>query len=316
MENQTKVGQFILLGLNIDYELQYIIFVIFLLLYMATLIGNGAIVIVVLTEPHLHTPMYFFLGNLSYIDIFYSTVTVPKLLQGFLIDVQIISFNGCMVQLFFFYFLGSSEGILLGLMAYDRYVAICNPLRYTVIMRKMVCVLMAVVAWSIGFFHALMHVVTMAHLSFCGQNQIEHFVCDIKPLLKLACGNTHLNLMLLNVVTSFVAIGPFIFILFSYLYIITFLLFKVQSQSSLQKAFSTCGSHLTVVSLLYVPVLFNYMLPTMGTSSKRDAIITLIYSAITPVLNPLIYTLRNEQVKMAMKKMLVIRFSFTDEWKC
>ncbi|XP_034278777.1 olfactory receptor 12D2-like [Pantherophis guttatus] len=316
MENQTEVSEFIFLGLKNDLELQYIIFSIFLLLYMATLVGNGAIVLVVLTEPHLHTPMYFFLGNLSYIDIFYSTVTVPKMLQGFLIELQTISFNGCMVQLFFFYFLGSSEGILLGLMAYDRYVAICNPLRYTVIMRKMVCVLMAVAAWSIGFFHALMHAVVTARLPFCGRNLIEHFVCDIKPLLKLACGNTHLNLMLLNIVTSFVAMGPFIFILFSYLYIITFLLFKVQSQRGWQKAFSTCGSHLTVVSLLYVPVLFNYMLPTVGSSSERDVIITLIYSAVTPVLNPLIYTLRNEKVKMAMKKMLIARFSFIGEQKC
>uniref|UniRef100_A0A8C6XBE5 Olfactory receptor n=1 Tax=Naja naja TaxID=35670 RepID=A0A8C6XBE5_NAJNA len=302
MKNQTKVSEFILLGLKNDLELQYIIFSIFLLLYMVTLVGNGAIVLVVLIEAQLHTPMYFFLGNLSYLDIFYSTVTIPKMLQGFLIELQTISFNGCMVQLFFFYFLGSSEGILLGLMAYDRYVAICNPLRYTVIMRKMVCVIMALAAWSIGFFHALMHAVVTAQLPFCGQNLIEHFVCDIKPLLKLACGNTHLNLMLLNFVTGCVAMGPFIFILFSYLYIITFLLFKVQSHRAWQKAFSTCGSHLTVVSLLYVPVLFNYMLPTVSSSSEKDIIITLIYSAITPVLNPLIYTLRNEKVKMAMKK--------------
>ncbi|XP_063158254.1 olfactory receptor 12D3-like [Candoia aspera] len=304
MENQTEVCGFILLGLKNDLELQYIVFSIFLLLYIATLVGNGAIVIVILTEPQLHTPMYFFLGNLSYLDIFYSTVTVPKMLQGFLSELQTISFNGCMVQLFFFYFLGSSEGILLGIMAYDRYAAICNPLRYSLIMRKWVCIQMAAAAWSIAFFHALMHAVVTARLPFCGPNLIEHFVCDIKPLLKLACGSTYLNLMLLSIVTSCIAMGSFIFILLSYLYIITFLLFKVQSQHSWQKAFSTCGSHLTVVALLYVPVLFNYMLPTVGTPSQRDIIITLIYSAVTPVLNPLIYTLRNQEVKMAMKKIL------------
>ncbi|XP_007435040.1 olfactory receptor 12D3-like [Python bivittatus] len=304
MKNETEVGEFILLGLKNDLELPYIVFAIFLLLYMATLVGNGAIVIVVLTEPRLHTPMYFFLANLSYLDIFYSTVTVPKMLQGFLTELQTISFNGCIVQLFFFYFLGSSEVILLGIMAYDRYIAICNPLRYTAIMRKELCILMAAAAWSTGFFHALMHAVVTARLPFCGPNLIEHFVCDIKPLLKLACGNTHLNLMLLSILISCVAMGPFIFILLSYLYIIAFLLFKVQSQRGWQKAFSTCGSHLTVVALLYVPVLFNYMLPTVGTSSQRDIIITLIYSAVTPVLNPLIYTLRNQEVKMAMKRIL------------
>ncbi|XP_007435037.1 olfactory receptor 12D3-like [Python bivittatus] len=303
MENQTKVEQFILLGLNNDLKLQYILFAIFLLLYMATLVGNGTIVTVVLAEPRLHSPMYFFLGNLSCFDIFFSTVTVPKTLAGFLTDLQTISFNGCMVQLFFFYFLGSGEGILLGIMAYDRYVAICNPLRYTLIMRKEFCVLMATAALSTGFFHALMHVVVTARLPFCGPNLIEHFICDIKPLLKLACGSTYLNLMLLSTVTSCVVMGPFIFILLSYLYIITFLLCKVQSQRGWQKAFSTCGSHLTVVALLYVPVLFNYMLPTVGTSSQRDMIITLIYSAITPVLNPFIYTLRNRDVKMEMKKL-------------
>ncbi|KAM6451693.1 olfactory receptor 12D3-like [Liasis olivaceus] len=302
MENQTYIGQFILLGLNNDLELQYIYFAIFLLLYMATLVGNGTIVIVVLAEPRLHSPMYFFLGNLSCLDIFHSTVTIPKMLSGFLTQLQTISFNGCMVQLFFLYFLGSSEGILLGIMAYDRYVAICNPLRYTLIMRKEFCVLMAAATLLTGFFHALMHVVVTAHLPFCGPNLIQHFICDIKPLLKLACGSTYLNLMLLSTVTSCVVMGPFIFILLSYLYIITFLLCKVQSQRGWQKAFSTCGSHLTVVALLYVPVLFNYMLPTVGTSSQRDMIITLIYSTITPVLNPFIYTLRNRDVKMEMKK--------------
>ncbi|XP_015671620.1 olfactory receptor 12D3-like [Protobothrops mucrosquamatus] len=300
MKNQTEVEEFILLGLNKDLELQYIFFAIFLLLYMATLVGNGAIVIVVLAEPRLHSPMYFFLGNLSCLDIFHSTITIPKMLSGFLTEPQTISFNGCMVQLFFLYFLGSSEGILLGIMAYDRYVAICNPLHYTITMRKECCVLMATATLLTGFFHALMHAVATAHLSFCGPNLIEHFVCDIKPLLKLACGSTYLNLMLLSIVTSSVVMGPFIFILLSYLYIITFLLCKVQSQSGWQKAFFTCGSHLTVVALLYIPVLSNYMLPTVGNSSQRDMIITLFYSTITPVLNPLIYTLRNQEVRSTL----------------
>ncbi|XP_063158251.1 olfactory receptor 12D1-like [Candoia aspera] len=302
MENETEVGQFILLGLKNVLELQYLLFVIFLLFYIATLLGNRFILTVVLAEPRLQTPMYFFLGNLSCLDIFYSTVSVPKMLAGFLTELETISFNGCMVQLFLFYFLGTSEVILLGFMAYDRYVAICNPLWYSLIMRREVCFLMATSVWSIGFFHALMHVVMTVHLPFCGPIQIEHFICDIKPLLKLACGGIQFNLMLLSIVTSCIVMGPFIFTLLSYVYTVTFLLFKVQSQTGWQKAFCTCGSHLTVVAFLYVPVLFNYMLLTVGNYSQIDMIITLIYSTITPVLNLLTYTLRNQEVKMAMKK--------------
>ncbi|XP_015671590.1 olfactory receptor 12D2-like [Protobothrops mucrosquamatus] len=311
MENQTEVSEFILMGLTNLFKLYNVLFIIFLLLYLATLVGNGAIIVVILIEPHLQTPMYFFLGNLSCLDIFYSTVTVPKMLAGFFSHLH-ISFKGCIAQLHFFHFLGSSEVILLGVMAYDRYIAICKPLHYTLIMRKEVCLLMAAAAWFIGFFHALMHAVVTARLPFCGPNHIEHFFCDIKPLLKLACGSTYLNLMLLSTVTSFVAMTPFIITIISYLYIITFLLFKIQSQSARQKAFSTCGSHLTVVALLYVPVLFNYMLPTVGAPSQQEMTLTLIYSAVTPVLNPLIYTLRNQEVKRAMKKIVRKKiFSFS-----
>ncbi|XP_054851274.1 olfactory receptor 12D1-like [Eublepharis macularius] len=304
MENKTEVNEFILRGLTDLWELQNTLFPLFLLLYFTILLGNGAIVAVAIMEPQLHTPMYFFLGNLSCLDIFFSTVTVPKMLAGFLLELQTISFSGCMTQLHFFHFLGSSEVILLGVMAYDRYVAICNPLRYTIIMRKQVCVILAAATWTTGFFHALMHTVMTARLPFCGPNHVEHFFCEIKPLLKLACGSTHLNLMLLNTVTSCIAMGPFVITLLSYIYIITFLLFRVHSQKGRQKAFSTCGSHLMVVALLYVPVLFNYMLPSVGTVSQREMMVTIIYSAITPVLNPLIYTLRNQEVKKALQKIL------------
>ncbi|XP_039225305.1 olfactory receptor 12D3-like [Crotalus tigris] len=302
MENQTEVSEFILLGFGKVLELKKLLFAIFLMLYLATLLGNGTIFIVVLIEHQLHSPMYFFLGNLSCLDIFHSSTTVPQMLSGFLSELQTISFNDCMIQLFFFYFLGSSEAILLGVMAYDHYVAICKPLHYTIVIRKEVCILMAAASLSTVFLHALMHAVVTAYLPFCGSNHIEHFVCDTKPLLKLACGSTQLSLMLLNIVTSCIAIGPFLITVLSYLYIITFLLFKMQSQSGRQKAFSTCGSHLSMVALLYVPVLLNYMIPTVGTSSQRDMILTLMYSAITPVLNPLIYTLRNQEVKRAVKK--------------
>uniref|UniRef100_A0A452IDQ1 G-protein coupled receptors family 1 profile domain-containing protein n=1 Tax=Gopherus agassizii TaxID=38772 RepID=A0A452IDQ1_9SAUR len=303
MENQTEVSEFILLGLAKLQELCCFLFILFLLLYVASVLGNGAIMAVLLAEPQLHTPM-FFLGNLSCLDISYSTVTVPKMLAGFLSKHQIISFTSCLVQLHFFHFLGSSEAVLLAVMAYDHYVAICNPLHYRLVMNPRVCLLLAVATWSSGFLHALMHMVMTSWLHFCGPNHVHHFFCDIKPLLSLACSSTHLNLSLLTVVTGGIMIGPFILTLLSYFYIISFLLLKVQSWEGRRKAFSTCTSHLTVVALLYVPVLFNYMPHSVRGSSEREMIITLIYTIITPVLNPLIYTLRNQEVKTALRKAL------------
>ncbi|XP_048675559.2 olfactory receptor 12D1-like [Caretta caretta] len=302
MENQTEVGEFILLGLTNLQELQCFLFTLFLLLYMASVLGNGAIMAVVLAEPRLHTPMHFFLGNLSCLDICYSTVTMPKMLAGFLLKHQIISFTSCLVQLHFFHFLGSSEAVLLAVMAYDRYVAICNPLRYRLVMSTQVCLLLAAATWSSGFLHALMHTVMTSQLHFCGPNHVHHFFCDIKPLLSLACSSTRLNLSLLNIITGGIVIGPFILTLLSYLYVIYFLLFK--KAGALRTTFSTCTSHLTVVTLLYVLVIVNYVLPSQGGSQERDMIATLMYSIITSVLNPLIYTLRNREVKSALRKVV------------
>ncbi|XP_015265460.1 PREDICTED: olfactory receptor 12D2-like [Gekko japonicus] len=304
MENHTQVHQFILLGLTKDHQKQLILFILFLLLYMASLLGNGVILAVALVEPRLHTPMYFFLSNLSCLDIFYSTVTMPKMLNGLLIENQAISFIGCLPQLHFFHFLGSSEALLLGVMAFDRCVAICNPLRYTAIMNKRTCFLLVGATWCIGFFHALMHTVVTSQLWFCGPNHVHHFFCDIKPLLELACSSITLNITLLNTVTGSIALGPFFFILLSYIYVFSFFFFKVKSSLSHWKAVSTCASHLTVVTAFYIPVLSNYMLTSAGASSERDMIITLLYSVVTPVLNPLIYTLRNQEVKSALKKIL------------
>ncbi|XP_066485677.1 olfactory receptor 12D1-like [Tiliqua scincoides] len=302
MENQTVVQEFILLGLTNDHELQHALFIPFLLLYMACLLGNGAILTVVVTEPKLHTPMYFFLGNLSCLDICYSTVTMPTMLSGFLVEHQTISFTGCLTQLHFFHFLGSCEAILLGVMAYDRYVAICNPLRYSTIMSKWACLRLAVATWTDGFFYALMHTVLTSQLWFCGPNRVLHFMCDIKPILKLACSSTALNLILVNVVTGGIALTAFICTLLSYVYIISFLFFKFQTWQSRWKAFSTCASHLIVVALLYIPALSNYMLAS--DSPEREMIITVVYSAVIPVLNPLIYSMRNQEVKACLRKIV------------
>lgn len=279
-------------------------FTLFLFLYLASVLGNSIIVCVVVKERRLHTPMYFFLGNLSCLDICYSTVIVPKMLVGFLVGHQTISFIGCIIQLHFFHFLGSSEALLLAVMAYDRYVAICKPLQYPVIMCRRACVLLAAATWTTGFFHALIHSIMTSRLCFCGPNIIEHFFCDIKPLLRLACSSTIINLSLLNIVTGSIVMMPFILTLLSYLYIISFLFLKIQSLSGRWKAFSTCSSHLTVVGLLYVPVLINYLPPSSGHSPQRDIIATLMYSVVTSFLNPLIYTLRNQDMKTALRKSL------------
>uniref|UniRef100_A0A452H3G2 Olfactory receptor n=1 Tax=Gopherus agassizii TaxID=38772 RepID=A0A452H3G2_9SAUR len=304
MENRTEVSEFILLGLTNLQGLEHFLFALFLLLYVASMVGNGAMVTMALIEPRLHTPMYFFLGNLSCLDICYSTVTVPKMLAGFLLGQQTISFAGCLAQLHFFHFLGSSEAVLLAVMAYDRYVAICNALRYRLVMRPRACLLLATASWVTGFLHALMHTVMTSQLHFCGPRCVPHFFCDIKPLLSLACGSTYLNLTLLNIVTGGIVVIPFILTLLSYLYIISFLLLKVQSWESRRKAFSTCASHLSVVSLFYGAAILTYVPPSSRESPEWDMMIVLLYSVVTPVLNPVIYTLRNKEVQSAMRKNL------------
>lgn len=305
MENETAVNEFILLGLTDLQGLQQLLFPLFLMLYLGSLLGNSIIITVVLEEPRLHTPMYFFLSNLSCLDICYATVTVPKMLAGLVSRPQVISFTGCFAQLHFFHFTGSSEGVLLAVMAYDRYVAICNPLHYTTIMSKRACVFLATITWTIGFCHALKHTVMTSRLNFCGPNVVQHFFCDIKPLLRLACSNTQLNIRLLNIVTGSVVMIPFFLTLLSYFYIITFLLLKVQSHKARWKAFSTCSSHLTVVALLYVPVLFNYLPPSSGESPQWDMITTLLYNLGVAVLNPIVYTLRNKEMKFAIMKTVI-----------
>ncbi|XP_052504947.1 olfactory receptor 12D2-like [Budorcas taxicolor] len=304
MLNQTSVTEFLLLGLTDIQELQPVLFVVFLAIYIVSLTGNGAILRVVISDSRLHSPMYFFLGNLSCLDICYSTVTLPKMLQNFLSTHKAISFLGCISQLHFFHFLGSTESMLLAVMAFDRFVAICKPLHYTLIMNHQVCIQMAVTVWIIGFFYALLHSVMTSRLNFCGSNHIHHFFCDVKPLLELACGNTELNEWLLNTVSGTIAMGSFFLTFLSYFYIIIYLFFKTHSCSMLHKALSTCASHFLVVVLFFVPVVFVYIHPASSSSMDQDQIIAIMYSVVTPVLNPLIYTLRNKEVKEALRRVM------------
>nr|XP_012380688.2 olfactory receptor 12D1-like [Dasypus novemcinctus] len=272
MLNQTSVTEFFLLGVTDIQELQPLLFVIFLTMYISNVAGNGTILKLIISDPRLHSPMYFFLGNLSWLDICYSTVTLPKMLENLVSSHKAISFLGCMSQLHFFHFLGSTEALLLGVMALDRFVAICKPLHYTVIMNYQLCIQMTSTIWVIGFFHALLHSIMTSRLNYCGSKHIHHFFCDVKPLLELACGNTY-------------------------------------SCSVLQKALSTCASHFVVVILFYAPVLFTYVRPASGSSMDKDAVIAIMYSVVTPVLNPLIYTLRNKEVKGVLSRVIKRKLS-------
>ncbi|XP_003421851.2 olfactory receptor 12D3-like [Loxodonta africana] len=312
MENVTTVNEFLLLGLTSVEDLQPFYVVIFFIIYLINLVGNGAILVIVFLESKLHSPMYFFLGNLSCLDICYSSVTLPKVLINLLSTQKTISFLGCIAQLHFFHFLGSTEAILLAMMAFDRFVAICYPLHYMVIMSPQVCILLAGVAWITSFFYALMHSVMTAHLNFCSSQKVNHFFCDVKPLLELACNNTLLNQWLLSIVTGSISMGAFLLTLLSYFYIISFLLFKHRSCSMLHKALSTCASHFMVVCLFYGPVGFTYIRPASASSMVQDRTVAIIYSAVTPVLNPLIYTLRNTEVMLALKKIFRRKFLFKD----
>ncbi|XP_052019950.1 olfactory receptor 12D1-like, partial [Apodemus sylvaticus] len=302
MSNQTSVTEFLLLGVTDIQELNPILFAIFFTIYFVNITGNGAILMIVILDPRLHSPMYFFLGNLACLDICFSSVTLPKMLENLLSTGKAISFLGCIAQLHFFHFLGSTEAMLLPVMAFDRFVAICRPLHYPVIMNHQLCVHMTVTIWIMGFLHALLHSVMTSRLSFCGPNHVHHFFCDVKPLLDLACGNTELNLWLLNTVTGTIALTPFFLTFLSYFYIIIYLVLKTRSCSMLHKALSTCASHFMVVILLYVPVLFTYIRPTSDSSLDQDRIIAIMYSVVTPALNPLIYTLRNKEVRNALDK--------------
>ncbi|KAM6185778.1 olfactory receptor 12D1-like [Rhynchocyon petersi] len=304
MLNKTSVIEFLLLGLMDIQESQPFLFVVFLTIYFVNMAGNGAILMVVISDPKLHSPMYFFLGNLSCLDICYSTVTLPKILMNFISTHKAISFVACISQLHFFHFFGSTEAMLLVVMAFDRFVAICKPLHYTIIMNNQRCIHIASTIWLIGFFHALLHSIMTSNLNFCGPNHIHHFFCDIKPLLELACGNTELNQWLLNTVTGSLASGPFLLIILSYFYIITYLLFKTHSCRMLHRALSTCASHFMVVVLLFGPAVFTYTYPSSGRSMEQDRIVAIMYTVVTPVLNPLIYTLRNKEVKRALVRVV------------
>ncbi|XP_026501981.1 olfactory receptor 5A1-like [Terrapene carolina triunguis] len=303
MENQTTVTEFILLGLSSDPKMQIFLFSVFLVIYLITLGGNIAIMAVIRADSHLHTPMYFFLFHLSFVDICYSSVTVPNTLMNFLAAHKTISVNGCITQMFFILLSAGAEVFILSAMAYDRYAAICDPLRYMEIMRKGICVQLVSGAWTIGFFHALLNTIFTSKLHFCGPNQISHFSCELPPLLQRSCTDTFTNQVVLLTSVLIFGSSSFLLTLISYIYIISTIL-RIRSAEGRRKAFSTCSSHLIVVGLWYLTAFFQYTKPSSVSSVVLDEIFSIQYSVLTPMLNPIIYSLKNKEVKTALRKML------------
>ncbi|XP_030043865.1 olfactory receptor 5V1-like [Microcaecilia unicolor] len=301
--NHTSITEFLILGFNEFPELQLLLFTLFSFLYLMAVLGNIIIICIVCADRHLHNPMYFFLANLSALDICSLTCTIPKLLTILLTNSKHISFRECILQMCCYMICISTEFTLLTAMAYDRYVAICNPLRYTTIMNKRVCALLAAVSWITGFLESLPHTVVISQFSFCDSNVINHFFCEIKALLKLSCSDTSVIDTMTFAESVFVAFTPFLLTLTSYVFIISTIL-GIRSAEGKSKAFSTCSSHLTVIILLYGTIIGVYMQPESEGSVKSNKLSTAMYIITLPLLNPLIYSLRSKELKVALKKII------------
>ncbi|MBZ3875394.1 Olfactory receptor 5V1 [Sciurus carolinensis] len=302
MNNQTFVNEFIFLGFSNHSNLQGLFFLIFLVIYLTTLLGNILIIIATRVSPALHTPMYFFLSNLSFLDICYTSTTIPVLLVNFFREKKTISYDGCLSQIFFFVTSAGTEGVLLAAMAYDRYVAICRPLQYPVLMSMKVSVCLVAGSWLCGLVNSATHTVLATMLTLCGPNQISHFLCDIPLLLKLSCSDTSVNESVLHVASATIGLSPCLFTAGSYTLIISAIL-RIPSAQGKRKAFSTCASHLTVVVVFYGTANFNYDRPREGYSLDMDILVSVLFCVVTPMLNPIIYSLRNKDVKGALWKL-------------
>ncbi|XP_008057851.1 olfactory receptor 2A25 [Carlito syrichta] len=302
--NQTFVSEFLLLGFPIGPRTQMLLFGFFSLFYIFTLLGNGVILGLVWLESRLHTPMYSFLSHLAIVDIAYACSTVPQMLVNLLNPADPISFTGCMTQTFLFLSFAHTECLLLVVMSYDRYVAICQPLRYSAIMTRRVCITLAVSSWTLGVFLSLVHLILLIPLPFCGPHKVNHFFCEIIAVLKLACADTHINEIMVLAGAVFVLVGPLSSIVISYIHIICAIL-KIQSRDGRQKTFSTCSSHLCVVGLFYGTAIIMYIGPQNGNPKEQKKYLLLFHSLFNPMLNPLIYSLRNKEVKGTLRRMLM-----------
>ncbi|XP_028718042.1 olfactory receptor 145-like [Peromyscus leucopus] len=304
--NGSLVMEFILLGITGEPDLQVPLFLLFLVIYLVTTLGNLTLIILMVLNSHLHTPMYFFLFNLSLIDLCYSSVIIPKMLMNFLVKKNFISYTGCLTQLYIFCFFGISECYMLTAMAYDRYVAICNPLLYNIAMSPKVCFYLMLGSYLMGFSGATIHTGFMLRLTFCDVNTINHYFCDIRPLLQLSCTSTYVNEIELLIVAGIDIIVPTVIIFTSYGFILSNIL-KINSTEGRSKAFSTCSSHIIAVSLFFGSCAFMYLKPSSAGSMDQAKISSVFYNIVVPMMNPLIYSLRNKDVKIALKNTLTKR---------
>ncbi|KAM9148899.1 olfactory receptor 5AP2-like [Pangshura tecta] len=299
--NNSEVTEFILLGLTDCPELQVPLFGVFLVIYGVTLVGNGGMILLIMIDPQLHTPIYFFLSNLSFCDLCLSSIISPKMLLNFLAERKSISYTACAVQMNLSVVFGDVECLLLALMAYDRYVAICNPLHYTVTMSRQLCKQLVVGAYAVGFVDSVIYTCFTFRLSFCSSNIINHFFCDIPPLLALSCSDTRINEIVMFTLACCIIVSSFVTVLLSYVYIISTIL-QIRSAEGWCKTFSTCSFHLTAVVLLFGTLLFMYLRPTSSYSMDTDKVASVFYTVVIPMLNPLIYSLRNTEVKDALRR--------------
>ncbi|KAM8980869.1 olfactory receptor 2A1/2A42-like [Sarcophilus harrisii] len=299
--NKTTVTDFILLGFLVSPKMHLVLFGIFFLLYTFTLLGNGVILALIHLDSRLHTPMYFFLSQLAIVDISYASNTVPQMLANLLDPIKPISFAGCIMQTYLFVTFALIECILLVMMSYDRYVAICHPLRYTLIMSWRMCGSLTITSWVCGSLLALVHVLLLLRLPFCGPREINHFFCEILSVLKLACADIWLNKLVIFIASVFILVVPLCLVLISYTHIFSAVL-RIQSGEGRKKAFSTCSSHLCVVGLFFGNAIITYMTPNTKNSEEQQKILFLFYSFFNPTLNPLIYSLRNAEVKDALRR--------------
>nr|XP_032652664.1 olfactory receptor 1020-like [Chelonoidis abingdonii] len=299
--NQTAITEFILLGFGDLPDLQILLFLLFLVIYMATVAGNSLVMVLIVADQHFHTPMYFFLGNLSCLETCYTSTILPRMLVSLLTGDRTISVNGCITQMYFFGGLVGTECSLLAVMSYDRYLAICKPLHYSALINTRFCLQLAAGTWINGFFAVTIFIFFMSQSVFCGQNEIDHFYCDPVPLIKLSCADTHL-IILLDFMFSFIfTLPPFLLTLTSYVCIISTIL-RIPSTTGRQKTFSTCSSHLIVVTIFYGTIMIVYMLPKRDTLRVLKKVLSLWYTVLTPLVNPLIYSLRNREVREALSK--------------
>ncbi|XP_066428542.1 olfactory receptor 6N2-like [Eleutherodactylus coqui] len=298
--NQSIITQFIFEDFTDVNEVQGLLFTLLIIIYIFTLSGNLLIISLICTHPNLHVPLYIFVAILSFVEIWYTGITIPKMLTN-LLNEKMISFIGCILQIYFFHCMGITETYLLTVMAYDRYMAICNPLRYPYIMTNVCCFQLAASCWILGLFGPLAQIILLSRLSFCGSNKIEHIFCDFNPLIKLACSDTSLNVTVDFAINSFLLLLAFTCIITSYIKIISAVL-KIKTTEGRKKAFSTCGAHLTVVLLFFGSVSFIYVRLTNFKSVNYDRAMAVIYSVLTPMCNPIIYSLRNREIREILKK--------------